>query len=67
MNISNADKVPKMRTIAKAIAEIKLADPDTDFTEHALRCLVKQNLIDYKKVGSKYLVDLEKVNEYLAG
>lgn len=31
------NKIPRMRTISAAIKEIKEIDPNTCFTEHALR------------------------------
>ena len=51
-------KIPKMRTIRQA-------SKDCDIPEHFLRQLVKQNKIIYVMAGSKALVNVEKLIEYL--
>lgn len=35
-----ANNIPRMRTVSNAVAEIKKIDPNTDFTERALRRMV---------------------------
>ena len=50
--------LPRMRTIREAARE-------TGIPEHALRVLVKEGRIVYIKVGSKALINLEKLVEYL--
>lgn len=57
--------VARMRTIQGAIEEIKATDPKSEFKEWALRQLVKSGKIRSVKVGSKYLVDIAVVLEYL--
>lgn len=55
----------KIRTLKKAIEEIRKTDPNTEFKEWALRQLVKSGKIKSVKVGSKYLVDMTVIEEYL--
>jgi len=57
----------KMRTIKAAIRHIREADLDTAFTEYALRKLVLSGTISHIKIGSKRLVNLDDVEQYLAG
>ena len=56
----------RMRTIKAAIRHIKETDPDTAFTEYALRNLVLSGAIPHVSVGRKRLVDLDDVERYLA-
>ncbi len=67
MNSTNRNEnyIPKMRTISAAIREIKAADPNTCFTEHALRKVVVANIIPSVMAGKKYLVDMDAVYAYL--
>lgn len=50
--------LPRMRTIREAARE-------TGIPEHAMRVLVKEGRIVYIKVGSKALINLDKLVEYL--
>lgn len=59
------NRIPKMRTISAAIKEIKEIDPNTCFTEHALRKAVVANLIPSVMAGKKYLVDMDVIYAYL--
>ena len=59
--------MPRMRTIDKAIIELHLADPGCDLTKNALRRLViSGQLTGVVRVGSKYLLDLDRLEQYLA-
>lgn len=49
---------PRMRTIKKAIAELKTADPETDFSEGRLRKMIASGEVPAMKQGKRYLVDL---------
>ena len=51
--------IPRMRTIKNAIAEIKVLDPQTDFTERSLRRMVAEKEIPARKVGNKNLINLD--------
>ena len=55
-----------MRTIPKAFAEIKAADPNTDLSIKALRKLVKEGRIPSVKIENKVLVNLDLILETLA-
>lgn len=54
-----------MRTIHKAIEELKNEDPDTALTEYALKRLVVSGEIPCVKAGSKRLVNMDIVRRYL--
>lgn len=57
----------RMRTILEAHAYLVAADPDTALTKTAFRRLVVSGAIPSVKVGNKYLVALESVENYLKG
>lgn len=59
------NRIPRMRTISAAIKEIKEIDPNTCFTEHALRTAVVTKKIPSVRAGKKYLVDMDNVSTYL--
>lgn len=56
-----------MRTIDAAAAEIRAADPHTALTKTALRRLVVSGAVPSMRVGTKYLLDLEILDNYLGG
>ena len=56
----------RIRTIPKAFAEIKAADPNTDLSIKALRKLVKEGRIPSVKIENKVLVNLDLILETLA-
>ena len=56
----------RMRTIAEAIQEVKKADPETAFTQTALRRMIKTGELPSIKAGAKYLVNLDTLFHYLA-
>jgi len=49
------------------MAIIKAQDPDTALTKTALRRFVVTGTIPSVKVGNKYLIALEDVEEFLGG
>lgn len=57
----------KMRTIDEAAAFVRQADPGTALTKTALRRLVTSGQIPSVRVGAKYLVDLNAVDEFCSG
>lgn len=59
------NRIPRMRTISAAIKEIKEIDPNTCFTEHALRKAIVTKKIPSVRAGKKYLVDMDNVSMYL--
>lgn len=55
----------KIRTLNKAIEELKKFDPDCCLTLSALRRMIRCNKIPYTMSGNKYLVDIEELPLYL--
>lgn len=55
----------KIRTLSKAIEELKIADPNCCLTLTSLRRLVRTDKIPYILAGNKYLIDLDEINTYL--
>lgn len=55
------------RTIREAAAWFKSQDPQTCLTETAIRTLVRTGQVPSVRIGKKYLVTLEALQEYLAG
>lgn len=53
--------IPRMRTAAKVIAEIKALDPDSDVTEYCIRQMIKDGVVPVLKTGNKALVNLDDV------
>lgn len=52
----------RIRTIKKAIEELKNEDVNCQLTENALRRMVKENQIPYTKSGTKILIDIDKLS-----
>lgn len=65
--ITKGSKRPltRMRTIKEAIKELKESDPNCSLTESALRRMVWNKEITFVKVGSKYLINFDTLEEYL--
>lgn len=57
----------RMRTIEQAAEHFKKADPLTALTKTAIRRLVTTGEIPSVKVGAKYLLNLDALEEYLKG
>lgn len=57
--------IPRMRTAAKIIAEIRTMDPDTDMTEYHIRQLVKDGTLKIVWAGRKALINLDDVLELM--
>lgn len=55
------------RTIREAAVDFKERDPQTCLTETAIRTLVRSGQVPSVKVGKKYLVTIEALEEYLVG
>lgn len=56
----------RMRTIPKAFAEIKVLEPNTDFTLRALRRMVKNGEIPTVQIASKKLINLDLLLDVLS-
>ena len=57
----------RMRSIEEGFNEIKANDPGTALTKTALRRLVTTGEIPSVRIGTKYLFDLDMVEQYLRG
>ena len=60
-----AERVPRMRTAPKIVAEIKAMDPNSDISEYYIRRLAKTGEIRALWAGTKVLIDLDAVLDYL--
>ncbi len=63
--IISLHKPPRMRGIKQAIAELKTADANTALTERALRRLILTSEIPSVKIGTKYLINMDVLENYL--
>ena len=57
----------RIRTLPKAVEELKAKDPGTCVTLNALRQWVRQGLVSSKKAGKNFLVDLDEVERMVTG
>lgn len=57
----------RMRTIREAHKELKASDPNSALGLTTLYRLVSEGTIPSVPVGKKYLIDLDKLEEYLMG
>ena len=55
------------RTIPQAAAWFREQAPETCLTETAIRTLLRTGKVPCAKVGKKYLVSIEALEDYLAG
>ena len=58
---------PRMRTIDQAAAWLLENDPGCAFTKTALRRMVVTGKFPSVKVGTKYLIDLDRLADFLRG
>lgn len=58
-------KIPRMRTVHEAAAELKAIDEHTAITEYHIRQLALQGVISRVKAGRKLLINLDTLIEYL--
>lgn len=65
MSLNNT--TPRMRTIPKAYEEVKRADPNTSLTLRVLRRMVNSGEIPCVMVGTKRLIDLDLLFDFLSG
>lgn len=59
--------IPIMRTIPEAYRMLKAADENTAITVHAIRNLVKKNIIKTFMVDSKVLIDFNELIKCISG
>ena len=60
-------KIPRMRTVADAVKELKALDENTAVTEYYVRQLAVTGSIPRVKSGKKYLINLDSLIEHLRG
>ena len=58
------DNVTKLRTIKTAYEEIKKMDPGTAITEWAIKRVVTEGYIPSRRVGKKYVFNLDTLIDY---
>ncbi len=58
--------LPRMRTAAGVLTEIKAEDPATEVTLHYIRYLINTNQVPVVPVGRKKLVDVDAVLAFLS-
>ena len=56
----------RLRTLEQAHAELLAADPNSALAKTALRRMVIAGQIPSVRVGAKYLVDIDRLPEYLS-
>lgn len=63
--IENTRKIPRMRTVKEAAAEIKQLDSGTAMTEWRIRELAISGVLPRVQAGKKLLINLDTLFEYL--
>lgn len=67
MTINNTERIPRMRTAAKIVAELRAMDPNSEVSEHYIRQLVKKGIVPVTWAGSKALINLDDILALLRG
>lgn len=57
--------IPRMRTAAKIVAEIRALDPESDVTEYWVRHIAKSGTVPVIWAGNKCLINLNDVLDLL--
>ena len=55
----------RMRLLKEAYSEIKANDPHTALSFYSLKRMVLSGQIPHIRVGSRYLINMDLLNEYL--
>ena len=58
--------IPRMRTVKRAIDELRKLDSGTDLTEKALRRMISDGTVPSVRVGTKRLINIDLLLEILA-
>ncbi|MBO5041005.1 MAG: DNA-binding protein [Clostridia bacterium] len=58
--------VPRMRTIAEAIEELRRDDPHTSVTPHFLRQIIAKGELPSIRAGRKILINLDTLSTFLS-
>lgn len=64
--LNNQNNTPRLRTIPKAIEEIKTVDPNTALTLRALRRMVNNGEVKTINIGNKHLINLDELMDFLS-
>ena len=67
METINNISIPKIRTIAEAIEEIKRLDPETAITARFIKEGIADGKIPIIRVGNKVLVNMASIFAFLEG
>lgn len=59
--------IPRMRTAAKIVAELKAMDPGCEVSEYYIRQLIRDGVVPVVWAGHKALVNLDDVIALLQG
>ena len=59
------NKISRMRTMETAYKEIKEMDPGTAITRWAIRRAVSEGYVPSRRVGNKYVFNLDTLLDYL--
>ena len=65
--VVNTITIPKIRTIAEAIEEIKRLDPETAITARFIKEGIADGKIPIIRVGNKMLVNMSSIFAFLEG
>lgn len=55
------EKIPRMRTAPRIVAEIRALDPESEVTEYCIRQMMKDGSVPVFWAGQKALVNLDDV------
>jgi hypothetical protein len=59
--------MPRLRTLTETYAHLKIMDSETAITPNALRRMVVSGQVPCVKIGKKYLIDLDTLENFLKG
>ena len=62
---SNLSRIPRMRTVSEAAAELRALDPHTAMTPYHIRRLCLDGVLPTVKAGKKILLNLDILLEYM--
>lgn len=63
--MDGAERIPRMRTAARIVEELKALDPETEVTEFFIRQLAKDGTVPVVWAGRKALINLDDVLELM--
>jgi len=66
INDENKNRVPRLRTIPKALEEIQQADPNTALTMRALRRMVNTGELPTVAINSKRLINMDLLFDHVS-